>query len=127
MTAPRNALLLALAPALLALAAVAAASPFPPRERRVATKQTDDWIAGARAIQERLGKGEFAAADREATALLGDMLQTITVGPDAGRLLALPLSLRAVARAVAPRIGTVGVAHAALRILLAALRSGRGV
>jgi len=56
------------------------------------------WKDRASLIEASVREGDYKHAESAANSLIRDMTRKITGGPDAGRILAMPLSLRALAR-----------------------------
>ncbi len=56
------------------------------------------WKDRATQIEDLIRKGAFKHGESAADSLIRDITRKITGGPDAGRILAMPLSLRALAR-----------------------------
>lgn len=56
------------------------------------------WKDRASLIEKTIREGNFKKGESAANSLIRDMTRKMTGGPDAGRLLAMPISLRALAR-----------------------------
>ncbi|MEO8195642.1 MAG: TonB family protein [Thermoanaerobaculia bacterium] len=69
-----------------------------PKEMPLVNSVYSGWKNRGASIEAAIRAGKFKNADSAAGSLLRDMTRKITGGPDAGRLLAMPLSLRALAR-----------------------------
>lgn len=60
--------------------------------------QFERWKDRSSQIEAQVRSGNFKKAESTANGLLRDLKNKLTGGPDAGRILAMPLSLRALAR-----------------------------
>lgn len=69
-----------------------------PKESPLMRSDLAGWKARASLAEESIRKGDFKRAESAANSLIRDITRKITGGPDAGRILAMPLSLRALAR-----------------------------
>ncbi len=69
-----------------------------PNEIPLMRSQFERWKERGGQIEAQVRAGAFKKADGAATGLLRDLTNKLTGGPDAGRILAMPLSLRALAR-----------------------------
>src|SRR6187399_2752553 len=69
-----------------------------PKESPLMRSDLAGWKDRAALIEAFVRKGDFKRAESGADSLIRDITRKITGGPDAGRILAMPISLRALAR-----------------------------
>src|SRR6187431_2752893 len=69
-----------------------------PKESPLMKSDLAGWKDRAAQIEASIRKGAFKHAESAANSLIRDITRKITGGPDAGRILAMPISLRALAR-----------------------------
>lgn len=69
-----------------------------PNETPLMRSQFERWKERGAQIEAHVRAGNFKKAESAANGLLRDLTNKLTGGPDAGRILAMPLSLRALAR-----------------------------
>ena len=76
-----------------------------PTESPLMRSDLAGWKDRATLIEGLLRKGDFKHGESAANSLIRDITRKITGGPDAGRILAMPLALRALARVGLKREG----------------------
>ena len=73
-------------------------TPLGSNEIPLMRSQFERWKERGSQIETHVRDGNYKKAESGANGLLRDLLNKLTGGPDAGRILAMPLSLRALAR-----------------------------
>lgn len=73
-------------------------TPLGSNEIPLMRSQFERWKDRGSEIEAQVRSGNFKKAESSANGLLRDLKDKLTGGPDAGRILAMPLSLRALAR-----------------------------